>query len=164
MNTKLEKSRLLPELNFAYNNMSMQGSGADDKLYNSSTRFQSAQIGIGIPLFYRSQKARIIASRVNQRLYENSYQAGEQLLKTEYAKAVRQYSNALRTLNYYETASLKNATLISSVANQQFANGDINYLEWVMLTNQAISIRNDYLIAVSNYNESVIRLNFYITK
>ena len=164
MNTKLEKSRLLPELNFAYNNMSMQGSGADDKLYNSSTRFQSAQIGIGIPLFYRSQKARIIASRVNQRLYENSYQAGEQLLKTEYAKAVRQYSNALRTLKYYETASLKNATLISSVANQQFANGDINYLEWVMLTNQAISIRNDYLNAVSNYNESVIRLNFYITK
>ena len=164
MNTKLEKSRLMPELNFAYNNMSMQGSGADDKLYNSSTRFQSAQIGIGIPLFYRSQKARIIASRVNQRLYENSYQAGEQLLKTEYAKAVRQYSNALRTLKYYETASLKNATLISSVANQQFANGDINYLEWVMLTNQAISIRNDYLNAVSNYNESVIRLNFYITK
>src|SRR6185503_10878866 len=58
-NTSLEKSRLLPDLTLAYNNMSMKGYGSDNKYYNTSTRFQSAQFGVGIPLFFGAQKAKI---------------------------------------------------------------------------------------------------------
>jgi heavy metal efflux system protein len=40
-NTQLEKSRLLPDFTFAYNNMTMRGTGADDVVYDGATRFQS---------------------------------------------------------------------------------------------------------------------------
>ena len=144
--------------------MSMLGTGADNKLYNSSTRFQSGQIGIGIPLFYGSRKARINASRTTQLINENSYLAGLQALETDYAKAITQYTNASRSVDYYESVLLANANLITSISTKQFANGEINYLQWVMLTNQAIMIRNDYLNAVNYLNESIIQLTYYMNK
>lgn len=163
-NTQLEKSRLLPDLTFAYNNMTLQGIGADDVVYDRSTRFQSGQIGLGIPLFYGSQRAKINASKSIQKITETNYLAGLQQFNTEYQRAITQYLNYAKSVDYYEQTGLKNATLISESANKQFANGGINYLEWVMLTNQAISLRNDYLIAVNNLNESIIQLNYFISK
>src|SRR5207344_1314577 len=53
---RLEKSKLAPDLFIAYNNMSMKGTGADSKTYTSSTRFNSAQAGIGIPIFMGAQR------------------------------------------------------------------------------------------------------------
>jgi heavy metal efflux system protein len=163
-NTQLEKSRLLPDLTFAYNNMSMRGTGADNLSYDGSTRFQSGQIGLGIPLFYGSQKARINASKSFQRITETNYLSGLQQFYTEYQRAITQYLNFSRSVDYYEQTGLTNAKLITDTANKQFANGGINYLEWVMLTNQAISLRNEYLIAVNNLNESIIQLNYFIYK
>ena len=161
---QLEKSRLLPDFTFAYNNMSMRGTGADNIQYDGSTRFQSGQIGLGIPLFYGSQRAKINASKSIQKITETNYLAGLQQFNSEYQKAITQYLNFSKSVDYYEQTGLKNADLISRTANKQFANGGINYLEWVMLTNQAISLRNDYLIAVNNLNESIIQLNYFINK
>jgi Outer membrane protein len=160
-NTQLERSRLLPDISFGYNNMTLRGTGADNIIYDGSTRFQSGQIGLGIPLFYGSQKAKINASKSMLRMSEANYQWGKQLLTSEYKKALAQYSNLSKAVDYYEQNGLKNATLISETANKQFANGGINYLEWVMLTNQAIAIQADYLNTVNNLNESIIQLNYF---
>jgi cobalt-zinc-cadmium resistance protein CzcA len=62
-------------------------------------------------------------------------------------------------VEYYETTALKNASVILQTAQQQFRNGDINYLEWVLLTNQAIAIQSEYSDAVKNLNQSIIEIN-----
>ena len=144
--------------------MTLQGTGADNEVYDRSTRFQSGQIGLGIPLFYGSQRARINASKSIQKITETNYLAGLQQFNAEYQSAITQYLNFARSVEYYEQTGLTNAKLISDTANKQFANGGINYLEWVMLTNQAISLRNEYLIAVNNLNESIIQLHYFIHK
>ena len=64
-------------------------------------------------------------------------------------------------MQYFESKPLKNAALITSTANQQIAGGDINYLEWVQLVNQATMVKNDYLEAVRNLNEAIIQLNYF---
>ena len=53
--------------------------------------------------------------------------------------------------------------LILETANKQFINGEINYLDWVMLTNQAINIQSNYLDAIKNLNESIIQINYFLT-
>src|SRR6266542_4025779 len=73
---KLEKSKMLPDLFAAYNNMTMRGNGADNKYYSGSTRFQSVQVGIGIPLFSSVQKNNIRAMTINAELAHNNYFAG----------------------------------------------------------------------------------------
>jgi cobalt-zinc-cadmium resistance protein CzcA len=163
-NTQLEKARLLPDLTFAYANMSMRGTGSDNVTYDGSTRFQSAQIGIGVPIFYGSRKAKINASKSLEKVRETNYLAGVQRFDIEYKKARTQSDNFSKSVDYYEKTGLNNAKLILETAHKQFENGGINYLEWVMLINQAISIQAEYLNAVNNLNDSIIQLNYFLEK
>jgi cobalt-zinc-cadmium resistance protein CzcA len=164
LNSKLEKSKLMPDLSIGYYNMTMNGAGADNNYYNSSTRFQSVQVGLGIPLFFGSQRAKINASKINQHISENDYVVELNNLQLGYKSVIRQYQTNLETVNYFEKTALKNAKLIFETADKQFLNGELNYLEWVMLTNQAIGIQSNYLDAVKNLNETIIQINYLITK
>lgn len=164
MNTKLERSKLLPDLSFAYNNMSMLGNGADNIYYSGSSRFQSAQIGVGIPLFFGAQKAKINSARSLQQISENNYKAGLQAMQNEVLKINVTLSNQIKAITYFETKSLKNAAIISETATKRFSDGEINYLEWAMLLNQSVSIKNDYLNTLKNYNEAALQLNYLLSK
>ena len=163
-NTQLEKSRLMPNVTLGYNNMTLIGNGADNIVYDRSSRFQSGQIGLGIPLFYGSQKSKINAAKNFQQLSESNYLIGKQQLDNEYQQAIAQYENLSRSVAYYEQTALNNANLITDTANKQFANGDINYLEWAILINQATTIRSEYLNTLNSLNESVVHINYFVTK
>lgn len=157
---KLEQSRLLPDISIGYNNMTMRGSGADNKFYDGTTRFQSAQLGLGIPLFFGAQKARIKAAKLSQEIATQNYDIARQQFQSQIASAEKQYETNLQNVAYFEEEALPNVALIYDAANKQFANGDINYLEWVTLTNQAISLQSNYIDALKLLNESITLLNF----
>lgn len=161
---RLEKSKLLPDLSIGYNNMSIKGIGADNQLYSGSNRFNSVQVGIGIPIFAGAQKARINSAKVNKQVAESNFALEVQSMNATYRAALFQYRKYLQSVQYFELKPLKNATLITVTANQQIAAGNINYLEWTQLVNQATTIKNDYLEAVRNLNEAAIQLNYFINK
>ncbi len=163
-NTKLERSKLSPDITFGYNIMGMKGTGADNIVYNGTPRFQSGQIGLGIPIFAGSQKARINAAKANEIIASNQYEMNFQNFENAYRSAFAQYQKFEETVQYFENTALKNAEIITTTANQQFLNGDINYLEWVLLLNQATTIQSDYIEAVKNRNNAIAELNFYINK
>ncbi len=164
VNTQLEKSKLFPNLYLGYNNQSIQGAGADNVLYAKSYRFNSVQFGLGVPLFFGSQKGKINSSKMLELISANNYQLGLQTMKTEYETAFRNYQMQLQTVKYFEDNALQNANTITKTANQQFANGDINYLEWTMLINNAVSIQSNYTEAVKKLNQTIIQLNFLTSK
>ncbi len=161
---QMEKSRMLPDLTVAYNNTSMQGSGADNKTYQSSRRFNAVQVGVGIPIFAKAQKGKINSAKFSRQVAENNYAVGLQTLQTEYSVSIVHYKKYAATVQYFETTAIKNASLITAAANQQLANGTINYLEWVQLISQATTVKSDYVDAVKNLNESIIQLNYFINQ
>ena len=161
---EVEKTRLLPNLSVMYNNGSIRGVGADNKTYSGIHRFQSVQLGVGIPIFTAAQKAQINSAKVQQLVAESNYSVGLQSLDTEYKTAQNQYDKFAQTVAYFENTALANARLITTTANQQLFAGNINYLEWVQLVNQATTVRNDYVEAVRNLNEAVIQLNYFNNK
>ena len=148
----------------AYNTITIKGTGADEKNYSVSKRFNSVQVGVGIPLFTRGQRASVAASKLNVQLAQSNYLQGIQMMQSNYLQAIDQYNKNLKTVNYYETVGLKNADTIIQTANIQFKNGEINYLDWVLLINSAISIQSRYIDAVKNLNQSVIEFNSFISK
>jgi cobalt-zinc-cadmium resistance protein CzcA len=162
--TKLEKSKLLPNLLLGYNNTSITGTGANDVVYDKSTRFQSGQIGIGIQLFGGSQKAKIAASKIGESISENEYQKEQIALQIQFQNAISQYKSDLEKLDYFEKTGLPNAKIIIETANKQFYNGDINYLDWVLLINQSSAIKSNYIDTVIHYNEIIIQLNYLTSK
>lgn len=158
---RLEKSKLLPDLSIGYYNASIRGVGPDNKLYSGNNRFNSVQLGIGIPIFRGAQNARIKSSLLNKQLAESNYTLQLRTMNVEYHSSISNYRKYLQTVQYFESKPLKNAALITFTANQQIAAGNINYLEWVQLVNQAIMVKNDYLESVHQLNEAIIQLNYF---
>ena len=89
---EVEKSLLMPGFTIGYNNTSIKGMGADNKLYTSDTRFSAVQVGVGIPLFAKAQKSKIAGARLNKQVAENNYKIGLQNMYSTYQSALLQYS------------------------------------------------------------------------
>ena len=163
-NTKLEKSKLLPDVTLGYFNSSMRGTGADDVLYGSSKRFQAVQLGIGIPIFTGSQRSKISASKINERIATFDLDAQKQELEVKFKTLVNQLRQKQESLGLYEKTVLPNARIIISTASKQFVAGDINYLNLVMLLNQSIAIESNYLDLVKSLNDIIIEINYLSSK
>lgn len=159
--TKVERAKLLPDLVLGYNMMSMKGNGADNKEYNSVPRFQSVQVGLGIPIFNTAQKARIHAAGVNEQLTRQEYATSVKTFMSDYQAAFVQYQKYINAKRYFETTALKNAEVITATANQQFSNGNINYLEWAMLINQAVLVQSEYAEVLYNLANAIADLNYF---
>lgn len=115
-------------------------------------------------MFFGSQKATIKSNKTLELISENNYQIGLQTLNARYLTVLKQYQTQLQTVKYFEETALQNANIITKTANQQFANGGINYLEWTMLINNAVSIQSNYIDAIKDLNQSVIQLNYLTSK
>jgi cobalt-zinc-cadmium resistance protein CzcA len=160
-NWELQKSKKLPDLFLGYGNQSFIGyqvvDGAD-KYFSGSRRFNSVQAGVGIPIFSGAQNSRIKAAKTAVLQAQTQYDFRKQQLTTEYLNIYQQYKVQLESLRLYESSLLKNAETILNTINLQFRNGAINYLEWAMLVNQAITIRSGYFDAIQNLNRTYIQL------
>ena len=119
---------------------------------------------LGIPLFFGGQKAKITASKVQEEITRSDYELNKQLVENRYLSAIESYKKYQETINYFEETALKNAQLMTETADQHYLNGNINYLEWVLLINQSISIQSDYIDALRNRNIAITEINSYITQ
>lgn len=160
--TAVEKSKLLPGLQIGYNLNSFKGIGADDHLYNAMPQFHSVMVGVSVPIFSGGQKARIEASKMVETITENDLQNTAFALQKREEQLKQIYQNNLEIVNRYETSELKNAEIIIQTAQKQFVDGEINYLEFVMLINQTVTLKSNFIDAIWKLNESAIELQ-YIT-
>lgn len=160
-NAKLqtEKAKLNPTFNIGYNNMSMYGNGADNKFYERSARFHSGMIGVELPIFNSAQKSVIEAQKVNQQIAENNYQLGLVNLKNQYLQNLGQFQKLNDEVSYYQKTGLQNSESILKTANNQYFNGEINYLEWTLLVTQAFEIQNKYIDRLKETNDKIIEIN-----
>lgn len=163
---RYERLQLLPELTGGYYNQSFSGWQKVDnqeRLYGQSTRFPSLQFGIAIPVLFFARSANIKALSLGVSIAAAREEDGRNLLDREYKEAVLAYGQYSKAVRYFEDTALQNADLQISIADRQFMQGEINYLEYTLLLNQAIGMRNDYYDALKKMNESVLEIN-YLTK
>ena len=163
-NTKLEKTKLLPNFTIGYNNNSFIGTGADNLVYDKLNRFHSVQIGLGVPLFGGSQIAKIKALKIVEAISKNEFQNLKKVFINQYKSLLFQYQNNLEKIAYYKKTGLPNAKIIEEAANKQYFNGDINYLDWTLLINQSITIKNNFIETVMTNNQNIIELNYLLSK
>ncbi len=159
-NVNLEKAKLLPDLTAGYFNQSIQGVGADNITYKVGNRFNGGQIGLGIPIFSGAQKAHIKAAGNNVTIAQNELDYASQQLKNELDKSNATIALLQERAQYFEIVQLPNADLIQKTALKQFEEGEIDYMEWTLLNNQAIQIRNTYLDVIKSLNETTIYVQF----
>jgi cobalt-zinc-cadmium resistance protein CzcA len=151
----LEKSRLAPEFNLGYSNLSIKGwqspDGVTQKYYGASDRFSIYQFGLSLPIFNGSSRARLNAARVGFQVSELELQRQKLQLTQRMKEVIAQYQAAKSALMYYENEGMKLLNDIDQQTNVRFQKGDIGYAERMMLVNQQLqlqSARADAILAL----------------
>ena len=86
------------------------------------------------------------------------------LLQNEYMVAQQNYAKHLSTIEYYENSSQSNANLLLHNAQLAFKSGDINYVEYLQAVTIANQMRLDYLEAITQFNQTVLRIEWLVGK
>lgn len=153
---QLEKSKLLPDLLVGYTNQSMKNV--------NDNRFNTVQVGVGIPLFTKGQRALAKATKAKVLISENEYQRKQIELKNRFGQQVNNYTNQLKIVENYEQKQLPKSETILKTAQKQREVGEIDYLNWVILTNQAVKTRVDYIDNLERLNQIGAEINFLLSK
>lgn len=160
-----ERSSYFPDLTAGYFIQSLTGSqdvNGVSRYYDNSLRFQGVSVGISVPLFWGATKARTRAARTNIDLQ----QANADYLKAELESALSAQKAQLETyksmLSYYVDTALPNAAVISGNATKAYQNGDISYVEYIQSLETSLSIKNNYIDAINNYNQAVINIQYLL--
>jgi len=151
---KWEKTKRLPSFTIGYANQSFRTI--------SNQRFHAVEIGVGIPLFNKALNAQIEAIKIKRAQAESALAYQEVKLDNTYKAIFEKYQMQQQLLMRYEKVLLERADILFETSQKQFDAGSIDYLEWVLLNNQALEIESSYIDAVHALNQTVISLK-YIT-
>lgn len=159
---RLEKSKLMPSLNVGYSNTSLVGwqtnAAGQDVYYGRDKRFSSVNVGVGIPLFFGAQRARIKASNILIRQRQEELSVGRQQLNAQLEDATKVYVQRNQLISTYTQSILPNASKIIALTTDKLNAGEIGYLDWVILVNQSIQVRTEYFNTIQQQNEAAFEI------
>lgn len=158
---KLERSKLLPDLSLGYNNLSLIGFqrvGDEERYFDRGRRFSYWSVGLEIPLFNRAQRGRIEAAKVQTEMRETTADYFEVRQRTELENHLKLFDEAKRQVSSYQESLDATSNQILKTASKRLERGEISYLEWVILVNQSIDIKAQYLNAIQRQNEIAFRI------
>ena len=160
---KLEKAKLLPEVTLGYSQqLVIKGfdPAKNNRDYYDGTRIGGFQIGVGVPLFSSSYKAKINAEKIGVTVARTQLNAAKQRLQTQWEQAYQQYLKYKQTTDYYSTSGLQLANEQLRVAEFSFNKGEIGYVEFIQNISIAVSSKLNYLSAINSFNMTVISLQY----
>ncbi len=160
---KLEKAKLLPELTLGYSQqLVIKGfdPAKNNRDYYDGTRIGGFQIGVGVPLFSSSYKAKINAEKIGVTVAQTQLNTTKQKLQTQWQQAYQEFLKYKQTTDYYSTSGLQLANEQLRVAEFSFSKGEIGYVEFIQNLSIAIDSKLKYLSAVNALNTAIINLQY----
>jgi cobalt-zinc-cadmium resistance protein CzcA len=84
------------------------------------------------------------------------------VIESELARQQQAVQMYAKNLEYYRDSGLPQAEFIIDNARKSFENGAIDYVEYFQGLDQALKVKFNHLIALNEYNQSVIGLEYLI--
>ncbi|MBN4084888.1 CusA/CzcA family heavy metal efflux RND transporter [Flavobacteriaceae bacterium AH-315-B10] len=163
----LNKSKMLPEFLLGYTNQSLIGNydiNGTSQFFDSSQRFSSVNATVSIPLWFKPDKSRIKASKIQQQIAEEDAKYYQTILNGEYERVMQDYLKYKETVAYYEDKALPQAELILLNSKKSFENDAIGYIEYIQGLDIGIEIEYNYLTLINQYNQSIIAIEYLVGK
>jgi cobalt-zinc-cadmium resistance protein CzcA len=160
---KVERNKFLPDILVGYFTQSLIGYqkiGGDEVFFDRNKKFTGFQFGVSIPLWFVPQAGRAKVAYYAEASAQKKYEYILASLNGQLKQAQQELTKNEISLNYYEADALKNASLILQQAQKSFNGGDIGYVEYLQALKTTQSIRANYLAALNQYNQSVIKVKY----
>jgi cobalt-zinc-cadmium resistance protein CzcA len=163
---RVERSKLGPELMIGYFNQTLTGSidPESGNIATGSDRFSGFQVGLGLPLFFGAQQARVKAAGFNQQAANSQYQQQKNTIYGQWQQALLEYQKSKASLTYYETSAAPNAELILKQASSAYRQGEIGTAEFLLQLRQVLTIQESHLHTLHEYNQTILYLEFLSAK
>lgn len=168
LQTAVDRNKLAPDISVGYNNMSIVGyqsaDGITQKYYGPGNRFNSFNLTLGVPIFSKAAKNKVKAGKLNEEVAKLNVEVADQQLKSHLLQLTGEWRKKQQLVSYYEQAGLAQSELIISHAKQSLDQGQISYLEWTILMNNAVGIQLARLEAIQQLNVVVTEIEYLTGK
>jgi len=149
---KLERQKLLPDLNASVFNGTNNGEG--------DRSFSGFQVGVAIPLWFGTQKSKIQAAKTGASIMESESTNYKIQLTSKYNLLQSDMRKFEKGIEYYESNGKRLAEETMFHAKKAFRSGEINFLQYTLLLDNAKKIESDYLYQLLQYNLTVLEANY----
>lgn len=161
---KIEAARFAPDILIGGFSQTLSGventEDGSGRLASSSERFTGFHVGLSIPLWFTPYRARVRAAEFNRKAAESNYAYYSQTLEGQKQQAISRFNVAKNSLAYYRSSALPNAELILKQSQAAFRGGEIGYTEYLMGLRNAITIKENFLTTLRDYNQSIIYIEY----
>jgi cobalt-zinc-cadmium resistance protein CzcA len=160
---KLEGNRVLPDLNIGYFSQTIQGTqdvNGSPVTFGPGDRFDGVQAGIALPLWFVPYTARTKAAKINEKIAHTNAEFFEKTLSGDYKSLLDEFAKYSVSVDFYETQAIPEANMIIRQAELSYSAGAIDYLDFVQSLSRALTIKQNYLDAVNNLNQTKINIEF----
>ncbi|MCE5319474.1 MAG: TolC family protein, partial [Bacteroidales bacterium] len=164
---KVESSRILPDLSIGYFSQTMQGTqeiNGVPRIFGTGNRFTGIQAGIAVPLWFAPYSAKAKAAKLKEKIAKTDAENFSKSLSGSYRSLMLEFSKNSNSVDYYEKQAIPEADLIIEQATRSYKAGAMDYLDYILSLNRALSIKQNYLDAQNNYNQTVISIDFITGK
>ena len=134
----------------------------DTNNYDNAVRYQGFEIGMGIPLFFSDQRARIKAKQFSLEANANlkeAYALKYENLRAELKGELNKYQAFIN--NYESTGKELSAELVRS-SELSYAAGEIDFFRFAQSMDRAMEIELNYLDNLYQHNMLVLDINYLI--
>ncbi len=149
---KVEKNLLLPELTVAYFNGTNRYEGAEN--------YQGFEVGVGVPLFFGEQRARVKAKQLAMEATANLQAYYIRSYENRIAELMNGLAKYQEAIHYYERSGKHLAGELVRSSQKSFDAGEIDFFRLAQSLDRAVAIELDYLDNMNSYNQLVLDINF----
>lgn len=164
---RLERSRMMPEFNIGYFSQTIQGTqevNGNPRIFGSSNRFTGVQAGISIPLWFVPYTSRTKAAKIKAQAAGADSEYYSKSLSESYRSLLDEYNKYNNSLEFYERQAIPEAELIIKYASMSYQGGSMDYLDYIQNLSRALSIRQNYLDALNQYNQTIVSIDLITGK
>lgn len=126
----------------------------------NSKNYYGFTLGLDIPLWYKDDKAKIQAGKINRQAEEWNLKNSELLYKRKKEQLIAEIELYKKELKYYRENGLETAEEILRAAGQSYKSGEISFSEYSVFYKKASDVKINYLKSLNRYNQTVINYNF----
>lgn len=151
-NYKLEKQRLLPDLNLSVFQGMNNGIGRQT--------YSGFHVGVALPLWFGYQKSKIEAAKTQTKIIASARNNYLIQFRSKYNALLSDLRQFEKELIYYEETGKKLSEETLFHANKAYQNGEINFLQYTQFLENSKTIESNYLRYLFQYNETVLEANY----
>jgi len=161
----LERSRMMPDLSIGYFSQTMIGAtSTNGQVFDSGDRFSGIQAGVAIPLWSSPYTSRTKAAKWKEKAAQTNAEYYSKSLSGEYRSLLGEFEKYSNSLDYYEKQAIPEANLIIEQTTRSYRTGAMDYLDYIQNLSRSLTIMQNHLEALNNYNQTLISIEFITGK